>query len=692
MLRLLFIALLVASCCPGEMIPVDVSEVKSGPIAVEHLTDSLTVHWRDESLHLWTAQFSLDSTKPLITGIDVEGQRIVDRASPVYRCSTGRRRGGWDAFFDFPPSAPEGTRSFLGEFAPKLAKAKNIGDRLEVSFQSMRLGIFTGSIQYTFYPGSRLVLQEAVMKTKEPDVAYFYDAGLKMTADADRQAGLNMDSQISYFDPNGIFTAVTPPYGSEWHPLPVRYRAIAARSGSGSVAVFPPPHRYFFARDYTSNLGYVWHSSWRGAVSLGIRQLPDDNSPFYPWMNAPPDTEQHMGMFLLLDALDARHALDDSLRYTHRDRFPELPGYQTFAPHWHLAYTVQAMEKGLNWEPPFKRAMKDMGLNAAMIMDFHAGDGHPSSLTEVRLQELQAFYKACRAQSDSKFLLIPAEEANTILGGHWGLVFPKPVYWFMDRQPSRPFLSNDRQYGKVYRVSNPQEVWQMVKAEGGYVYQTHPRTKGSTGFPDKIRDTFYFKDPRYLGTGWKAMPSDLSSPRLGERAFKILDDMNNWGLHKRTLGEVDVFQVDSSNELYGHMNVNYVRLTSLPTFEHYFELLDAVARGNYFTTTGEILLPITKLTQSQGDNIHVSLQVSYTFPLQMAEVVWGNGSETLRKIIPLTETRQFTTSSFSWDLKARNWKWVRLAVWDVAGNGAFVNPIWKESAAHAESSPSGNLK
>jgi hypothetical protein len=40
------------------------------------------------------------------------------------------------------------------------------------------------------------------------------------------------------------------------------------------------------ARDYTSNMGYLWHSSWRGNVSLGIRQLPDDNSPYYPWMNA----------------------------------------------------------------------------------------------------------------------------------------------------------------------------------------------------------------------------------------------------------------------------------------------------------------------------------------------------------------------------------------------------------------------
>ena len=81
----------------------------------------------------------------------------------------------------------------------------------------------------------------------------------------------------------------------------------------------------------------------------------------------------------------------------------------------------------------------------------------------------------------------------------------------------------------------------MVKAEGGFAYETHPRTKGSTGYPDKILNTPYFRDSSYMGTGWKAMPSDLSSPRLGERAFKTLDDVNNLGLHKHMIGEVDVF-------------------------------------------------------------------------------------------------------------------------------------------------------
>lgn len=659
---------------------VDLSAYKTGPITVEQANGALRVHWKDEGGRAWDAEFSLDPSKALITAIKAEGKIVIERARPIYSGSTGKRRGGWDAFFDFPPSHPDGTRSFLGDFHRRHGRVESIGDRVEVSFDGMEMGIFKGTLRYQFFPGSRLVEQAAVMSTTEPDTAYFYNAGLEMGADRDKAPGGNMASSIAYFDPLGKFQTITPPYGSERHSLAVKYRAIAARTEGGSLAAFAPPHRYLFARDYTTNMGYVWYTSWRGNRTLGIRQWPDDNSPYYPWMNAPPGTEQRMSLFLLLSEGAPQETLERVTRYTHGDRFLKLDGYQTFAPHWHLAYTVQAMEKGNNWVPPFKPEMKSVGIDSAMIMDFH-GDGHPNDLTETRLRELKAFYDACRAQSNSNFLLIPAEEANVILGGHWTLVFPKPTYWFMDRKSDEKVKSSDPKYGTVWRVHSPEDVWRMVTEEGGYVYQTHPRTKGSTGYPDKIRDTFYFKDKHYLGTGWKAMPSDLSSPRLGERGFRILDDMNNWGLHKHSIGEVDVFQLDATHELYGHLNVNYVHLPQLPTFDHYGQLLNAVAQGEYFTSTGEVLLPSVRVTSKPDDTVSVHADVSWTFPLNIAEVVWGDGTETHRKIIPLTSTTEFGKQTFDWSEKATGWKWARVAVWDAAGNGAFTNPVWKDSAA-----------
>ena len=159
-------------------------------------------------------------------------------------------------------------------------------------------------------------------------------------------------------------------------------------------------------------------------------------------------------------------------------------------------------------------------------------------MTELRLQELDSFFKACRAQSDERFLLIPSEEANVHLGGHWALVFPKPVYWWMDRPEGGKFVAKHKKYGTVYSAGNAAELLQMVRRENGWMYQTHARTKGSTGYPDAIRETEHFRDPRYFGADGRRYRRIRLLPASASGFFKLLDDMRNWGLDKRILGEV----------------------------------------------------------------------------------------------------------------------------------------------------------
>ena len=153
--------------------------------------------------------------------------------------------------------------------------------------------------------------------------------------------------------------------------------------------------------------------------------------------------------------------------------------------------------------------------------------------------------------------------------------------------------------------------------------------------------------------------------------------MSNWGLRKQLVSEVDVFQIDTTHELYAHMNVNYVKLPSLPRFDQYGQLLDALRRGQFFMTTGEVLLPEVSIAEGPGGSIRVRSRIRHTFPLEMAEIVWGDGARTLRKQIPLTETRAFGDFEFSAEADGGNWKWARFAVWDVAADGAFVNPVWR---------------
>ena len=222
-------------------VPFDSSAYTSGAVRLSYTVDEVAVMWPDESGKTWSARFSLDPSKPLITGVSKGATTVLNQASPIYRAGTGRRRGGWDQFFDFPESAPEGTRRFQGEFKLTRGSATSDGNRLVLTFEGLRLGIFSGSIQYIFYPGGSLVQQRALVSTSKPDTAFYYEAGLRMDSPKDRRPGGNMDSAVSFYDTTGVIRTVASsgPRGSrrkcgtvqlQRHPPRARWRCFLLRT------------------------------------------------------------------------------------------------------------------------------------------------------------------------------------------------------------------------------------------------------------------------------------------------------------------------------------------------------------------------------------------------------------------------------------------------------------------------------
>ncbi len=55
--------------------------------------------------------------------------------------------------------------------------------------------------------------------------------------------------------------------------------------------------------------------------------------------------------------------------------------------------------------------------------------------------------------------------------------------------------------------------------------------------------------------------------------------------------------------------------------------------------------------------------------------MWSDGKTVDRQIIDMTDMAPFSSHKFRIPFDAAGKKWVRFAVWDSAGNGAFTQPV-----------------
>lgn len=547
---------------------------------------------------------------------------------------------GWNVFFDNPPRRPHET--FLAKLTPQKAVVRSQGRRATVILDGLSAGPFAGELRINFYPNCRLVHSEAVVSTEKESCAFLYDAGL---------TSAKRDWKIAWVDTDDRWQRAAATSSASAAPVAARHRTIIAEGANGSLALFPPPHRFIYPLDFADNFKLVWHgkdfhqqlNDW----GFGVRQPPEGDNRWVPWVNAPPMTQQHLDLFCLLSKGQAPDALHEVRRFTNGDRFRKVDGYKTFTHHYHIEHTFNFLSEqrrqktdgvpaGLE-TPPFVTTFKAHGVDIVQLAEFHVQ--HTAEMNAERMNLLRTMHSECRRLSDDSFLLVPGEEPNVHLGGHWISMFPRPVYWHLHPKADTPFEQKAPGVGTVYAVHNAQEVLRLMQQEHGLMWAAHPRTKGSYGFPDRYRDEPFYRSLHFLGAGWKHMPADYSQQRLGGRALDLFDDMCNWGdvasRRKYLLGEVDVFKILPTHELYGHMNINYLKLDKLPRFDDGWEpVLHALRAGRFFVTTGEMVMPeftvggndsgqTLRIGSQRGEPVEVRARLEWTFPPAFAEIIWS---------------------------------------------------------------------
>ena len=281
--------------------------------------------------------------------------------TPEYQVTTGRRRISaqqeaplrqlgiytpevierqkWFAFWDAPlnvpghpgsnaavdlPRKPEEIQRAWATFQISGCQVDTDGARLEANFPGVSLGLFSGGLRYTVYRGTNLLRQEVLTKTDAPSVAYEFAAGLKGFAigDSTRLAWRDVARGWQHYLFGGAVN-------TDAVALKARNRVEIVESGAGSVAVFPASHKFFFAREVESNLGYNYYrKDSDAAFAVGVRQADREES-FKPYgvthavwrsrvnqarefeenfalYNAPPGAMQRMAVYFYLDSGNAQ--------------------------------------------------------------------------------------------------------------------------------------------------------------------------------------------------------------------------------------------------------------------------------------------------------------------------------------------------------------------------------------------------
>lgn len=580
----------------------------------------------------------------------------------------------WNAFWDAPlmvpgrrntnldlPRKPEEIRKAWATYRSTGCEVKTDGARIEVSFPGVEAGIFSGTLQYTVYRGANLLRQEVIAKTDAPSVAYKYVGGLKGFATGDNVRVVWRDTARGWqqYEFGG-------PVNQQPVGMVARNRLGILEMNGGSLAFLPPSHKFFWSREIETNLGYVYYRKDSDrSFSVGVRQ-PDREIGAKPWgisdeswnrhvgearghlnnfalYNAPPGTQQRMPVYFYLSPADSRTTQQQVMAFTHDDVYKPIPGFKVLVSHFHFHFNEQITDQNnIDQQPTWLPVFRDLGINIAILADFH-GDGHPNDTGKVRLDEQKVYFEGAERYSDKDFLVIPGEEPDANFGGHYLFMFPKPVYFTHLKRPettpaAQPFTESLAPYGTVYHASTAAQELDLLKRENGLVWQTHPRTKGSTGYPDATRQRDFFLSDRFLGASFQSLPVDLSQQRLcEERCLGLLDDMNNWTGPKYLLAEGDTYMKYPDDETYPQLDVNYIKMDKVPKFNDGWKpVVDTLRAGDYFVTSGEVVFRNWAI-EGAGAKRTYTVEVEWTFPPEFAELVWSDGSKVERQIISLKD-------------------------------------------------------
>ena len=493
--------------------------------------------------------------------------------------------------------------------------------------------------------------------------------------------------------PSSTSSAASPT--STGSPFARQNRVLVAEGKGGSLAAFPPPHTFFFTRESRheprvrlvsqGRRGTVRHRRSSGRTRRRVAQYAENFALF----NAPPGTRAADGRVLLRQPgrRPSRRARR-CMAFTHGDTFKPVAGYKTMVNHFHLEFTDRVARLRI-----VRHADAGPGGDEGARPEHHRLERFPLATCTrndpgpVRFEDQKDYFEATRRASDKDFLVTPWEEPSAYFGGHYNIMFPKERV-LVQGAPAGTAVHRRwiRVTARSITPASAEDVQQMMDAEGALLVPRAPADEG--------HDRLSGSDLRQAVHEERSLPGRRVQARHGAGQLRSAD-VRVALLRRDRHDEQPVRETPAcgrSTSSRTSTPIRRVRKTII-----YRELpgelpedrqgagtgrgLDArcckaLRDGNFFVTTGEILIKSYSVAGT-GDQRTITADVEWTYPAVVRRSRLGRRQEIDRQIISATDlgaVRHASTSAIPFDATGK--AWVRFAVWDSAGNGAFVQPVW----------------
>jgi len=612
------------------------SALGDGQVDIERIdSGSIRVRWAGHDAQRCEVVFSQTGSDPLLRSIGVD----LDYSNAI----TDEERFTINASLSF--HAVNRNQTLEAKFADNSWNVTRLPWGVTIRRDGVTIGPLKGTLTYDILPGSSFVpcVLELTSATKVELTGLEHRLRLDSTRNISRIVARKWKGTFDATN-NEPRDLLDKPLASALHDKSL----VVSTNNNLSFAITMPPHYWWQCYpqvvDGPFESGMIrlpfFDCSWRRNTSIEF---------------AKGARKRFICLYYLGDEADGTYLR--LCQFLRNGKYPHLPEYQVFSTHNHG--TVAQMKQ-----------LARVGVNIALWNNY----GH--ELTKaIWQQQLDAIADL----SAPDFRIIPSAETSDGEGAigrllyHMNYVTPEPVLIRGAEQVKD--ASGSVRYDPVAGEEGAELRARLATQAGGLAWLNHPMKIAPETLVNHWTHNLFALEWNTYADVHKYNNDNRFDSRFERRFFDRYEALLNSGRKIYVIAGTDDHEM---TYIYQQGVVNYVRMqdSSVP------HLIDTLRNGDFFITTGEILIASCTLNGVRsGETLHmgkpsagqVAVTLEWTYPLRSVKVISNCGVEVEHRA---AVHQEFGEGDFQFRVPLEGRTWLRVEVWDIANNLAFTQPFF----------------